>query len=112
MKHGVCCGTDKLPILEKHKYDYIELSFSNIALSDDVQFRETYDAIAHYGLSAECYNGFFKPDIRLNGDIDYAFIAAYAEKGFSRAKELGGKIAVLGSGQQEKSRRATNERAP
>lgn len=98
MKYGVCGRIDKLPILKKHKYDYIELNFSDMVFSDEAQFGETYDAIEHYGLPAECYNCFFKSDIKLNGDIDYDFIASYAEKGFSRAKTLGGKIAVLGSG--------------
>lgn len=98
MRFGACCGTDKLPILKKHGYDYIELNFSDIALSDGARFGEICGEIEHYGLSAECYNGFFKPDIKLNDGADYAFIAEYAEKGFSRAERLGGKIAVLGSG--------------
>lgn len=98
MKFGVCCDIDKLPLLQKCGYDYIELNFSNMALADEKKFEEMCEQIGHYGLSAESFNCFFPAGFNLNVDVDYDKIREYAKKGFARAELLGGKIAVLGSG--------------
>ena len=98
MKFGACCDIDKLPLLQKHGYDYIELNFSNVALADERQFEKTYEQIRYYGISAESFNCFFPGSVSLNAGVDYKAIEEYAEKGLARAERLGGKIAVLGSG--------------
>ena len=98
MKFGVCCGIDKLPLLQKHGYDYIELNFSNIALAGEEEFGEICEKIRHSGLPAESFNCFFPSGVNLNKEVDYDWIREYAEKGLARAEKLGGKIAVLGSG--------------
>ena len=98
MKFGACCDVDKLSLLQKHGYDYIELNFSNVALADEGRFEEIYEQIQHYGIPAESFNCFFPSGVNLNKDVDYDWIKEYAEKGFARAEKLGGKIAVLGSG--------------
>ena len=98
MKFGACCDVDKLPLLQKYGYDYIELNFSNIALAGEAEFEKVCEKIRHSGLPAESFNCFFPGSVSLNANVDYDWIKEYAEKGFARAKRLGGKIAVLGSG--------------
>ena len=98
MKFGACCDIDKLPLLQKYGYHYIEMNFSNIALAEEEEFERIYEQIGQYEIFAESYNGFFRPDVNLNTNIDYDAIKKYAEKGFARAYKLGGKVAVLGSG--------------
>lgn len=98
MRFGAACDIEKLPVLKAEGYDYIELCFSDIAAEDDRRFLQAFEQTERCGIYAECLNGFFKPDIRLNGNVDYGYIADYAQRGFSRAQKLGGKIAVLGSG--------------
>ena len=98
MRFGAACGIEKLPALKAEGYDYIELCFADIAAEDGRFFQQALEETARCGMEAECFNGFFKPEIRLNGIVDYGYIADYANRGFSRAQKLGGKIAVLGSG--------------
>ena len=98
MKFGVCCGVEHLPLLRQYGYDYIELNFSNLAQAEEKEFEQTRAQIEQYGICAESFNCFFPGGVNLNADVDYEWIEEYAEKGFSRAEQLGGKIAVLGSG--------------
>ena len=98
MKFGVCCGVENLPVLRQYGYDYIELNFSNLSLAEEQAFEQTRAQLRQYGIAAESFNCFFPGGVNLNADVDYEWIAEYAERGFSRAEQLGGKIAVLGSG--------------
>lgn len=102
MKFGVCCGVDKLPLLVRYGYDYIELNFSDIAQAEENRFAEICEQIQRYGISAESFNCFFPWGTSLNAGVDYEWIRGYAEKGFDRAAKLGGKIAVIGSGNARK----------
>lgn len=98
MKFGVCCGVEQLPLLRQFCYDYIELNFSNVTLATEKEFEEIQEQLQHYGICAESFNCFFPSGVNLNADVDYEMIGEYAKKGFARAEQLGGKIAVLGSG--------------
>lgn len=102
MKFGVCCGIENLPLLKKYGYDYIELNFSKITTCS----REEFDAIRReleaWGLAAESFNGFFPSSVSLNREADYNYIREYCATGFARAKEIGGKTVVLGSGGSRK----------
>ena len=103
MKIGVCAKPDKLPLLSDLGFDYIETNFGWMTALDDASFREQSVTVEKYSLASEAYNGFFKGSMKLyahDGDQSALLreIAAYAEKGFSRAAAWGGKIAVIGSG--------------
>ena len=103
MKIGVCAKPDKLPLLSSLGYDYFEANFSWLATLDEDAFREQAAIVEKYALAAEALNGFFKSDMSLYTQNDkhtslLKEISAYAEKGFSRASSLGGKVAVIGSG--------------
>ena len=67
-------------------------------MSDDayLNFAKTVSGLP---ILPECFNCFFPPDISLVGEkTDLRVIGAYAEKGLKRAAEIGGKVAVIGSG--------------
>ena len=99
MKFGVCGNLSRLPVIKAAGYDYIEMNFSNLALMSEEDFVKTREALAKAGMRAEAFNGFFKADVVLYGEgADLDAIAAYCETGFSRAAQLGGSVAVLGSG--------------
>ena len=99
MKFGVCANLSRLPAVVEAGYDYIEMNFSSLALMPEEEFVALREELARRNFHAEAYNGFFKPDVVLYGEkADLDAIAAYCETAFSRAAQLGGEVAVLGSG--------------
>ena len=100
MKFGVCNGKlPRVPAILDAGYDYVEMNFANLALMSEEEFIQTKDELARLGIRAEAFNGFFKSDVVLYGEgADLDRISAYCEIGFSRAAQLGGEVAVLGSG--------------
>ena len=99
MRFGVCTGVENIGLVKSAGYDYIELNFTQITQMSDEEFEALKEMVLTSGILAETYNCFFPGDIKLCGDeADLDLIAKYAEKGFSRAAQLGGKIAVIGSG--------------
>ena len=100
MRFGVCTSdVNRFAAVKAAGYDYIEFALVELAKMSDEAF-ETFKArVEEVGLPIESYNGFFGADLKLVGEsVDYDAIAAYAEKGLSRAAQLGGKVAVIGSG--------------
>ena len=99
IRFGVCAKPDQLDAVIEAGYDYIELGLSKIAAMSDEEFDTLEKQIQASPIQAETYNGFFPVDIPIVGEnVDMEGIAAYAEKALSRAARLGGRIAVLGSG--------------
>ena len=99
MKFGVCGGMNRLPSIIEAGYDYIELNFSSLAKMSEEEFVALREELARRNFRAEAFNGFFKSDMVLYGEgADLAAIAAYCEIAFSRAAQIGGEVAVLGSG--------------
>ena len=99
IRFGVCAGADRLDAVIEAGYDYIELGLSKIAAMCEEEFAALEEQIRKSPIKAESYNGFFPGEIAIVGEnVDMDAIAAYAEKALSRASRLGGRIAVLGSG--------------
>ncbi len=102
MKFGVCRGLDDLVAMKAAKEagaDYFETGFGCLANFSDEKFAEGKAMLDN--LALECYaaNGFIPGDMPLVGDsVDYGIITDYLDRGFSRAKDLGVKTIVLGSG--------------
>ena len=98
MKFGVCCGPEKLPEIKAAGYDYAEWNFSKIAALPSDEFDSLKELVKKTGLPVEAYNGFFASRVSLNEFLNPEEIRDHCRIGFARAKVLGGKIAVLGSG--------------
>lgn len=109
MKIGVCTNLTEWKNVADNRFDYVEANLSSLCLASDAEFEEWKKAREFCGLPVEAYNGFFPGDFCIYGEMDkdgkiipnfeYKLfeIREYTEKGLSRAKALGGKIAVLGS---------------
>lgn len=103
IRFGVCASIDNAKLVADAGYDYLEYSFQALAAMTDEEFEDFRTKLEASGLKAEAYNGFFPATIPLTGEnVDMDVIAAHAEKGFSRASLVGGKVAVLGSGAARK----------
>lgn len=103
MKFGVCNPYTNIKLIKSEGFDYIELALSVVNAMSDREFKAVYKEVEKHSFPAESYNGFFPGDIRLTGEgVDLNSIREYAKRGFARASELGGKVAVLGSGTARK----------
>ena len=101
MRIGVCASPERWKIVADAGYDYVEGSFSKIALASDEEFEEMKKTRAESGLDVEAANGFFPSDFVIYSKDNFEEIEQsvrdYVERGFSRGRELGMKVTVLGS---------------
>lgn len=100
MRFGVCTGDiNRFSLIKAAGYDYVEFPMTELVKMSDEAFAAFAAKVEEIGIPVESYNGFFPPELKIVGNaIDYDAIEAYAEKGFSRAAQIGGKVAVIGSG--------------
>ncbi len=100
MRFGACCGAaERFEMVKNAVYDYIEGCLSDIAKLDDVAWADYKAKLATTGLKAEAFNGFFFGDFKLVGEnVEFSMLAEYADRALARAAEIGGEIAVVGSG--------------
>lgn len=102
MKFGVCRGLDDLEsikIASEVGIDYYECGFGSLAKYDDEKFYECKAFLNEKNLPCLVANGFIPGDMKVVGDcIDYDALSEYLDKGFERAKALGVKKVVFGSG--------------
>jgi sugar phosphate isomerase/epimerase len=101
MQLGVCCGSvDRWHLIRKTGYDYAEAYFSGITLADDAEFQKICETKKNDDISVEALNGMFTPKFILIGEERTSpdEVREFCEKGFYRAKTLGGEFVILGSG--------------
>ena len=103
MKIGVCTSPDKMQLAAELGYDYIEPNFSWMTGLDEEAFRVQTAIVQASPIKADAFCIFFPGGTKLyalDGSQEPLLesIAAFAEKGFSRAAMWGGKVAVIGSG--------------
>lgn len=102
MKFGVCRGLDdfeSIKIAAEIGLDYYECGFGSLANYDDEKFYKCKDFLNENKLPCLVANGFIPGDLKVVGDsIDYDALSEYLDKGFERAKILGVKKIVFGSG--------------
>ena len=99
MKFGCCAGIERLPALQRMGFDYIELNLSQLSSLPQEEYMGWRQAIDNSGLYAEAFNCMLPGGCALVGPgRDLGKIRQLLEVGFARAAQLGGKIAVLGSG--------------
>lgn len=102
MLFGVCRGLDDISAMKAAKkagVDYFETGFGCLAKFDDDKFQEGRDMLESLSLPCLAANGFIPGDMKIVGDIiDYGVLSDYLDRGFERAKVLGVKKIVLGSG--------------
>ncbi len=99
MKFGCCAGIERLPALQRMGFDYIELNLSQLSSLPQEEYMGWRQAIDNSGLYAEAFNCMLPGGCALVGPgRDLGKIRQLLEVGFARAAQLGGKMAVLGSG--------------
>jgi len=101
MRFGCCAGPEMGKALADAGYDYIELSVSRHLQPGvaDEEWAPLREAIEGQPLSAEAFNTFLPPDLKVTGAmVDRERVARYLHVAFDRAAKLGGRVIVFGSG--------------
>ncbi len=102
MKFGVCRGLDdfeSIKIASENGVDYYECGFGSLVKYDNEKFNKCKDFLNENNLPCLVANGFLPGELKVVGDcIDYGALSEYLDKGFERAKLLGVKKVVFGSG--------------
>ncbi len=99
MRLGICTSSANAETIARAGYDYIEPALNAVSeIADDAfaEVRATFDAMP---LPAEAFNCFFPGSIRLTGpEVDSDRVRSYLESALARARELGARVVVFGSG--------------
>lgn len=96
---GICTAAQYAPQMKQIGFDYIELGMSATARLTDAEFAETKRILADCGLPCEAMNGMLPPEVRVTGsNVQAQKIHDYLDLAFGRARELGVKVVVFGSG--------------
>lgn len=99
MRIGVCTGIENSELLSRNGYDYIEMSLSGVAAMKEDQFMDLKNKVSNSLLKPYAFNVLFPSNMRLTGmNIDEEAINNYLVTALDRAKALGGRIVVFGSG--------------
>jgi sugar phosphate isomerase/epimerase len=100
MRFGCCVEVDQVAILAQSGYDFCELPARTVRpLDDDTAALPALRAIAALPLRPESFNMLIPIELPLLGPrADRAALQGYLGRAFTRMAQLGGRVAVLGSG--------------
>ena len=102
MKIGVCRGLNDFTAMYHASLagvDYYEVGFGSLSKFTDDEIKKSIEKLQEYNLPCTVANGFIPGDLKVVGEsVDYDALTAYMETGFQRAKEIGVKKIVFGSG--------------
>lgn len=98
MKLGFCTGKDGLDLALRAGCDYVEMSFTSVARMSEAEYEDLCRAVEATPLAVEAMNGFIPGDYPLCTMEDDTSVMDYIRSGMERAKRLGVKAVVFGSG--------------
>ncbi len=104
---GVCGSAERLPQLRQVGYDYLEMSLTGVAGLSEERFHALCATVDASPVKVEACNGMLPHDLRIVGPrIDHSVVADYLTPALTRARRLGARVVVFGSG---RSRRALED---
>jgi sugar phosphate isomerase/epimerase len=100
MRFGCCVGPDKIDILARAGFDFCELPASAVMpFESDTAALPSLRRIEAAPLRSESFNVLVSGELQLVGPrADRAVLRSYFRRAFGRMAQLGGEVAVLGSG--------------
>lgn len=100
MRIGCCAGLDKIAVLEKAGYDYIEPPVGSVMPErPESEFGLILKQIEGCAIRPEAWNCLMPGDMKLTGpSVDFYRIERYLRTALGRVAKLGGKVVVFGSG--------------
>ncbi len=92
-------GFDFFEKIARAGFDYVELPLAQMMALDNERFQELVYRIRELNLPCEACNNFFPVTMRLTGpDVDEGAIDAYLEEALARARVVGARSVIFGSG--------------
>ena len=99
MKLGICASLQELSAVSAAEFDYVELPLCAVVALSDADVSSLRGQLAKKGLSCDAMNLMLAPGLRLLGEAeDLRALQTYARSAFARARTLGARLLVLGSG--------------
>lgn len=99
MKFGLCAGLDKIKEAQSAGFDYLEPPVNGVAALTDEEFTAKLAVTRASQMPTPAFNLLFPKTMQLlTPDVTDSDIAAYLERALARVQELGGMVAVFGSG--------------
>jgi sugar phosphate isomerase/epimerase len=93
------CPLDKIAIVEKLGYDYMESTIVPVATMTDKEYEMAKEMVLSHKIKVEAFNAIFPGDMKLTGPtVDTGTIRSYLVKAMARLAGLGCKTVVFGSG--------------
>lgn len=100
MRYGCCATPDRIAAVAAAGFDFCELPARALLPHEDERAAlSTLTALSQSAIPLEAYNQLIPADLPMVGPhADHAALRQYLQRAFSRMAQLGGKVAVLGSG--------------
>ncbi len=96
---GICTDIKNIHEIAEIGFDYLEFGLARLAGMTDEEFEEACAIVDGAPIKVEACNSMLPGDIKVVGEeVNAQIIHDYLDKAFSRAKRLGVKIVVFGSG--------------
>lgn len=96
---GVCTDVKNINEIAEIGFDYLEFSLARLASFTEEEFKETCRIVDNAPIKVEACNGMLPGDIKVVGEqVNAQVIHDYLDKAFARARRLGAKVVVFGSG--------------
>jgi sugar phosphate isomerase/epimerase len=97
---GCCVGLDKIDVVEKAGYDYIEPGVGAVMPErPESEFENVLRLLEGRKIGPEVWNSLMPGNMKLTGpNVDFYRIERYLRTVFSRIAKMGGKVVVFASG--------------
>ncbi len=96
---GVCTDVKNINEAAEIGFDYLEFSLAKLASLTEEEYREVCDIVDNAPIKVEACNGMLPGDIKVVGEqVNAQIIHDYLDKAFARARRIGAKVVVFGSG--------------
>ncbi len=100
MRYGCCANQDSIAAVAAAGFDFCELpARALVPREDDRAALPILNALSQSLIPLEAYNQLIPADLPIVGPhVNYAVLREYLQRAFGRMAQLGGRVAVLGSG--------------
>jgi len=96
---GVCTDVKNINELAEIGYDYLEYGLAKLASLTEEEYNEVVKIVDNAPIKVEACNGMLPGTLKIVGDeVNAQAIHDYLDLAFARAKRLGVKVVVFGSG--------------
>lgn len=96
---GVCTDVKNINEIAEIGFDYLEFNLAKLAGMTEQEYQEVCALVDNASIRVEACNCMLPGEIKVVGEeVNAQIIHEYLDKAFSRAKRLGVKIVVFGSG--------------